>query len=105
MSQPLLNLLQGLSLARCGLAARLASFCALRPDILLDTRNVIKSRLAETLEIELFDEPGLRQFRGLRFVVIELAQVRWSNGAPVEQSPAARNSLTTLPHQAVVLRT
>jgi hypothetical protein len=104
MWQPLLTVLPVLSLARCGLAARLASFCALRPDILLDRRNVIKSRRAETLEIELCDEPGQRQFPGLRFVVIELAQFRWSNGEPGELSPAARNSLTTLPHQAVVLR-
>ena len=80
MWQPLLTVLPVLSLARCGLAARLASFCALRPDILLHRRNVIKSRRAETLEIELFDEPGQRQFPGLRFVVIELAQFRWSNG-------------------------
>jgi len=63
MWQPLLTVLPVLSLARCGLAARLASFCALRPDILLDRRNVIKSRRSETLEIELCDEPGQRQFQ------------------------------------------
>jgi hypothetical protein len=51
MSQPLLTVLQVLSLARCGLAAR------------LDRRNVIKSRRAETLEIELFDEPGSGSFQ------------------------------------------
>jgi hypothetical protein len=58
MWQPLLTVLTVLSLAHCGLAARLASFCALRPDILLDRRHVIKSRRAETLETEWFDEPG-----------------------------------------------
>jgi hypothetical protein len=47
------------------------------PTSLLDRRDVVGSRLAETLEIELFDEPGQRQFSGLLLVVIDLAQFRW----------------------------
>jgi hypothetical protein len=44
------------------------------PTSLLDRHDVVGSRLAETLEIELFDEPGQRQFPGLLLVVIDLAQ-------------------------------
>jgi hypothetical protein len=46
------------------------------PTSLLDRRDVVGSGLAETLEIELFDEPGQRQFSGLLLVVIDLAQFR-----------------------------
>jgi hypothetical protein len=44
------------------------------PTSLLDRHDVVGSRLAKTLEIELFDEPGQRQFPGFLLVVIDLAQ-------------------------------
>lgn len=38
--------------------------------------DVVGSRLAETLEIELFDKPGQWQFPRLLLVIIDLAQFR-----------------------------
>ena len=46
------------------------------PTSLLDRHDVVGSRLAETLEIELFDEPWQWQFPRLLLVIIDLAQFR-----------------------------
>jgi hypothetical protein len=46
------------------------------PTSLLDRLDVVGSRFAETLEIELLDERGQWQFPRLLLVVIDLAQFR-----------------------------
>jgi hypothetical protein len=46
------------------------------PTSLLDGRDVVGSRLAETFAIVWFDETGQRQFPGLLLMVIDLAQFR-----------------------------
>jgi|SRR5882762_1524163 len=46
------------------------------PTSLLDRHDVVGSRFAEALEIELFDEPGQWQFPRLLLGVIDLAQFR-----------------------------
>jgi hypothetical protein len=46
------------------------------PTSLLDRQDAVGSQRAETLEIELFDEPGQWQFLRLLHVVIDLAPFR-----------------------------
>jgi hypothetical protein len=47
------------------------------PTSLLDRHDVVGSRFAKTLEIELLDELGQWQFPRLLLVVVDLAQFRW----------------------------